>query len=183
MDELSQIGMVNKAAQPIGPQAANEFLNRLEQITNHLVWIRWELALLLLLVVFFVAVLVVAVRKGLNQPNVDFSKTGQQLLNQEKYTDVVRLALQHVKSYPGDANAQWLLAQAQMRLGNHSEALIHARKTQELQPDWEQTFTGPMISHLEKQLSEAKQKPDLRVVSPNPAPQPDAPPSGGAPLS
>jgi hypothetical protein len=40
-----------------------------------------------------------------------------------------------------------------------------------------------MISHLEQQLSEAKQKPDLRVVSPNPAPQPDAPPSGGAPLS
>ena len=184
MNELSQTAMVNhEAAKLLPPEVANEFLKRLEQITDHLVWIRWELVLILLLAAFLVVIVVISIRTAVNQPNSDFSKTGQQLFNQEKYVDVVRLGLHHLNTYPGDANAHWLVAQAQMRMGEFRQALMQTKRTQELQPNWEQSVTGPMIAYLEEQLSDAKQKPELRVVSPDSSPQTDAPPSDGAPLS
>ena len=184
MNELSQTAMVNsEAAKLLPPEVVNEFLKRLEQITDHLVWIRWELALLLLVAVFLVGIVMVSIRTVVDQATADFSKTGQRLFNREEYAEVVRLGLQYVNTSPGDANAHWLLAQAQMRLGDFKQALIHAKKTQELQPDWERRITGLTIAYLEEQVSEAGSKPELRVVSPNPSPQTDAPPSDGAPLS
>jgi hypothetical protein len=70
-----------------------------------------------------------------------------------------------------------------MRLGNLNEALIHGKKAQEIQPDWESAYTGAFIAYVEKELAKSKTKAELRVVPPNPSPQSDAPPSGGAPLS
>lgn len=153
----------------------------LAQMLDQLGWIRLHLQALIAVGIFFVIGLVLAGRNASRHARGDFSRKGQELLHREKYKDVVELGVKHLERFPGDANSQWLVAQAQMRLGNLSEALAHAKKAQQLQPDWEAHYTGAFISYVEQELAKARGKPDLRVVPPNPSPQPDAPPSGGAP--
>jgi cytochrome c-type biogenesis protein CcmH/NrfG len=153
----------------------------LTQMLDQLGWIRLHLQALIAVGIFFVIAVLVAGRNASRQVRSDFGKRGQELLHRERYKDAVALGVKHLERFPGDADSQWLVAQAHMRLGNLGEALTHAKKAQQLQPDWEANYTGAFISYVEQELAKARAKPDLRVVPPNPSPQPDAPPSGGAP--
>ncbi len=155
----------------------------LSQILDQLGWIRIHLQVLIVVGIVFVATLISVSRAMSRQVRADFPRRGQELLNREKYKEVVERGTKHLRDFPGDAHSQWLVAQAHMRLGNLNEALIHGKKAQEIQPDWENAYTGAFINHVEKELAKSKTKAELRVVPPNPSPQSDAPPSGGAPLS
>jgi cytochrome c-type biogenesis protein CcmH/NrfG len=155
----------------------------LSQILDQLGWIRIHLQVLIVIGIAFVATLIAVGRTMSKQIRADFPRRGQELLNREKYKEVVERGTKHLRDFPGDAHSQWLVAQAHMRLGNLNEALIHGRKTQALQPDWENVYTGAFIAYAEQQLAKSKTKAELRVVPPNPSPQSDAPSSGGAPLS
>jgi hypothetical protein len=142
----------------------------LSQILDQLGWIRIHLQALILVGVAFV-VLVVAVRRNMvQQMRGDFSRSGQEMLNREKYQEVIELGTRHLVLFPGDAPAQWLVAQAHFRLGNHSEALTHAKKAQHLQPDWESLPS--FISYVEQEMAKLKAKPGLKVVTPNNPMQP-----------
>lgn len=144
----------------------------LSQILDQLGWIRLHLQALIAVGVVFVILMVAIARNATRPSRADFARHGQELLHQEKYREVIALGNAHLAKFPGDAHSQWLVAQAQMRAGNLNPALLHARKAQQLQPDWEATYTGAFISHVEQELARAKAKPDLKVV----APDPDSPP-------
>jgi tetratricopeptide (TPR) repeat protein len=144
----------------------------LSQILDQLGWIRLHLQALIVVGVGFVVVLVMVSRNMSRQIRGDFSRAGQALLDREKYQEVVDLGTKHLSSFPGDAPAQWLVAQAHFRLGNHSEALTYAKKAQQLQPDWESLYTGPFISYVEQELVKSKSKPGLKVVTPSSSMQP-----------
>ena len=144
----------------------------LSQILDQLGWIRLHLQALILVGIGFVVLLVMMSRNISRQLRGDFSRTGQELFHREKYQEVVDLGAKHLASFPGDATAQWLVAQAHFRLGNHSEALTYAKKAQQLQPDWESPYTGPFISYVEQELAKSKGKPGLKVVTPNSSTQP-----------
>ncbi len=144
----------------------------LSQILDQLGWIRLHLQALIGVGIAFVVLLVMVSRNMSRQIRGDFSRTGQEMLHREKYREVVDLGTKHLASFPGDAPAQWLVAQAHLRLGNYSEALTYAKKAQQLQPDWESPYTGPFISHVEQELAKSKAKPGLKVVTPNNSMQP-----------
>ena len=151
----------------------------LTQMLDQLGWIRLHLSVLILVVLLFVAALggifVLGWRTSKQMLGADFEKRGRSLLAREKYDELVRLGNKHLEKFPGDASTCWLLSQAHLRLGNLHDALVFSRRTQKLQPDWEQTYTGPMTAFLEARLAEAREKPEFKVVTPNSALNPDGP--------
>jgi len=151
------------------------------EILTQLVWIKW---LLIVVALAAIAVAGVFVWIGMSmvhlpkemQSKISFHDQAKALLDGGKPEEVLALAEERATKFPADAYVHWFAAQASYRLGNFPRALVALKKTQELQPDWEETYTRPLIRVIEARLSENLPKPDLRVVTPNPTASPDAPP-------
>jgi len=157
------------------------------EILNQLVWMKWLLVTVVIAIAVGTVALTILVRIFSKIPEqikneVSFPDRAKVLLDQGKPEEVISLAEGCVSKFPADAQAHWFLGQACYRVGDLRRALICLRKTQELQPDWESSYTGPLIRIIEEKLAEGYTKPELKVVAPNPLGT-DAPPSGGTPVS
>lgn len=157
------------------------------EILNQLIWIKWLLvAISLALVVFALGMAWAAVvsSRALKTSTTEqpFSEKAKQLLDKGLHAEARALSEERIRAYPGDAHALWFHAVACHRLGEPATAIRSLRKARDLQPDWGQSYVAPLIAAIEAQSS-TPSKGDLRVITPNPSVNPDAPPSGGAPVT
>ena len=83
----------------------------------------------------------------------------------------------HLGTYPEDSDAYWYLAHATYRTGDLRRALRCIRKVADYHPEWTGA-TDQFARIVEQKLVERGEKVELRIVSPNPALNPE-PPSGG----
>ncbi len=151
------------------------------EILTQLVWIKW---LLIVVTLAAIAVAGVFVWIGMSmvhlpkemQSKISFHEQAKVLLDSGKPEEVLALAEERATRFPADAYVHWFTAQASYRLGNFPHALVALKKTQELQPDWEETYTRPLVRFIEAKLSESPPKPDLRVITPDPTVNPGVPP-------
>ena len=144
------------------------------EILNQLIWIKWLFVTVVVAIALGAVVLTVLMRAFSKIPEqikneVSFQDRAKALLDQGKPEEVITLAEERVLKFPGDSQAHWFLGQACYRVGDLHRALICLRTTQELQPDWESTYTGPLIRVIEGKLAEGSVKPELKVVAPNPS--------------
>ncbi len=148
------------------------------EVLHQLVWIKWLLVAVLFVFVAAVGLIGMAMLKmgrmaeqmKSEQHSTDRLKA---LLDEGKAEEAIALVEARLKKYPDDAQAHWFLAQACYRTGDLHRSLIALRKTQELQPDWEATYTGPLLRVLEQRISDAGGRTDLKVVTPSPSPSRD----------
>ena len=61
---------------------------------------------------------------------ISFSDRAQELLDQDKATDLIQLAEERVLKFPADSHAHWYLGNACYRVGDLQRALVCLRKTQ-----------------------------------------------------
>lgn len=158
------------------------------EMLSQLIWIKWLLVTVVVAITIGAVAIAVLVRAFSKIPeqmksDVSFPDRAKSLLDQGKPEEVISLAEEQVLKFPADSHAHWYLGQACYRIGDFQRALICLRKTQALQPDWESSYTGPLIRVIEEKLAEGSARPELRVVSPNPSFERDAPPNGDAPLN
>jgi tetratricopeptide (TPR) repeat protein len=106
-----------------------------------------------------------------------FLEEARGLLEAGENAKALIVAEHRIKQAPGDAYGFWFHATAAYRVGNMPAALRSLRKVAELQPDWGITHVQPFIQAIEAQTSPHGQKADLRVLTPNPAFNTDAPPA------
>ena len=157
------------------------------EILTQLVWIKWFLVVIVAALALGSVAMGIAVRAFAKIPeqmksDISFPDRARELLDKGKTEEVIGLAEDRISKFPADSQAHWFLGQACYRVGDLRRALICLRKTQELQPDWESTYTGPLIRVIEEKLAKGTPKPGLKVVAPNESFE-DAPPDGGAPLN
>jgi cytochrome c-type biogenesis protein CcmH/NrfG len=151
---------------------------------QELVWIKWALAVIAAAFVVL-AVSAIAALWGLARipaaikERASFSDQAKRLLDKGLLDELVELCERQTAEFPGDANAYWFQAQADYRKGKLRRALSALHRVHELQPDWDATYTDPMIAAIEQRLASEGDKPDLKIVTT--PPDPDAPPPGGGP--
>ena len=104
-----------------------------------------------------------------------FADQAKRLLDKGELDSLLELCDQHIAEYPGDANGYWFQAQADYRKGKLRRAVASLRRVRELQPDWEETYIAPLMQVLEERLERGADKPDLRVLTPDPPPEPKKP--------
>ena len=156
------------------------------EILNQLTWIKW---LLVTIAVAFVAIAGGIISAGVislrafktSKTQQPFYENAKELLDRGLHAEVRALSEERMRAYPGDAHALWCHAVACYRLGDPNTAIRSLRKAKELQPDWADSHLSPLIAAIEAQSTSSRT--DLRVITPNPSVNPDAPPSGGAPVT
>jgi cytochrome c-type biogenesis protein CcmH/NrfG len=156
------------------------------EILNQLIWIKWLLAAIALAFVVIVGGVVwggVMSSRALKATKTEkpFYERAKDLLDKGLHIEARALSEERIRAYPGDAHALWCHAIACYRLGEASTAIRSLRKAKELQPDWADSYVSPLIAAIESQGSTSS-KAELRVITPNPSVNPDAPP-GGAPVT
>src|SRR6266571_1861291 len=157
------------------------------EILSQLVWIKW---LLVAIAVTFVAIAGAMAWAGVvsaralktSKTEQPFAEKAKHLLEKGLHAETRALSEERMRAYPGEAHALWYHAIACYRLGEMSTAMRSLRKAKELQPDWADTYVSPLMAAIETQGSTSS-KVDLRVITPNPSVNQDAPPSGGAPVT
>ena len=150
------------------------------EILNQLIWIKWLLATVVVTFAVGAVALALLARMLSKIPeqirsDVSFPDRAKALLDEGKPEEVIGLAEKRISKFPADGYAHWYLGQACYRIGDLRRALICLRKTQDLQPEWESSYTGPLILVIEKKLAESSVKPELKVVTPDPAFERDQP--------
>ena len=140
------------------------------EILNQLIWIKWLLVTVVVAFAVGAAALAVLVRAFSKIPeqirsDVSFPDRARALLDEGKPEEVISLAEKRISKFPADGHAYWYLGQACYRIGELHRALICVRKTQELQPEWENSYTAPLIRAIEKKIAEGFAKPELKVVT------------------
>ena len=157
------------------------------EVLNQLIWIKWLLTAIALAFVVIAAGLVWGVvmsQRALRTTKTDkpFYEKAKDLLDKGLHVEARALSEERIRAYPGDAHALWCHAVACHRLGEANTAIRSLRRAKELQPDWADSYVSPLIAAIESQAS-VSSKAELRVITPNPSVNPDAPPSGGAPVT
>lgn len=157
------------------------------EILNQLIWIKWLLVTVVIVIAIGAIAFVGMVRIFSKPPEQvglggSFPTRARALLDQGKPEEVISLADERVLKFPADGQAYWYLGQACYRVGDLNRALVNLRKTQDLQPDWENSYTGPLIRAIEEKIAEGATKPDLKMVIPKPLFEKDDPPNDGTPL-
>lgn len=153
-------------------------------LLQELVWIKWALiviaaAFVLLTLAAIAGLWGLARVPAAIRERVSFSDRAKRLLDKDQLEELVELCDRQTAEYPGDANAYWFQAQADYRKGKLRRALSALHRVHELQPDWDATYTDPMIAAIEQRLASEGDKPDLKIVTT--PPDPDAPPPGSGP--
>jgi tetratricopeptide (TPR) repeat protein len=158
-------------------------LNMDSETLQQLTQIKWLLVGFLAVVVFRVCVAIwtEVMKLGGFHPSKllrsSFLEEARGLLEAGENAKALLVAERRIEEAPGDAHGFWFHATAAYRVGNMPAALRSLRKVAELQPDWGITHVQPFIQAIEAQTSPHGQKADLRVLTPNPASNPDAPPA------
>ena len=157
------------------------------EILNQLIWIKWVLFVIAsALVVFALGMAWAAVisSRALKTSTTEqpFPEKAKQLLDKGLHAETRALSEERIRAYPGDAHALWFHAIACHRLGDSGAAVRSLRKARDLQPDWGESYVAPLIAAIEAQGGTSS-KGELRVITPNPSVNPDAPPSGDAPVT
>ncbi len=153
-------------------------------LLQELVWIKWALAAIALAFVVLAACAIAALWALARVPaaikgRASFADEAKHLLDKGQLDELAELCERQATEFPGDANAYWFQAQADYRKGKLRRALGSLHRVHELQPDWDATYTEPMIAAIEQRLVAEGDKPDLKIVGT--PPDPDAPPTGGGP--
>lgn len=138
------------------------------EILTQLIWIKWLLIIIVAAISVAAAATVVLARLGSKIPEQmmkddSFLDRAKALLDQGKSEELISLAEERVSQFPADSHAYWFLGQACYRIGDLKRALNYLRKTQDLQPEWEGSYTGPLVRVIEEKLAEDTGKPDLEV--------------------
>jgi hypothetical protein len=157
------------------------------EILNQLVWIKWLLVAVALSFVLIAGGLVWAgyvSSRALKSPKTEqpFDEKAKHLLEKGLDAEARALSEERMHDYSGDAYAFWCHALACHRLGDPGPAIRSLRKAKELQPAWADAYVSPLLSAIESQSNNSSRA-ELRVITPNPSVNPDAPPSGGTPVT
>lgn len=158
------------------------------EILNQLMWIKWLLIVIVAAIVFGAIGIVILARVFVKLPeqikgDISFPDRARMLLDQGKPEEVISLSENRISKFPADSHAHWFLGQACYRAGDLRRALMCLRKTQELQPEWESSYTGPLIRAIEERLAEGSSKAELKVITSHPAFEKAAPPNGDVPFN
>ncbi len=147
-------------------------------ILSQLVWIKWLLAGLIVLlacsgaVTAFVVLRIWQTLQDQSQP--PFHELAEDILQQGQYEELLALAETRFKEYPGDPYGYWYHAKANYQLGNLDAALRSLHRVSDLQPDWSAAFVMPLVEAIEARGGRIA-KPELRVIHPHPIKDDDRP--------
>lgn len=153
-------------------------------LLQELAWIKWALVVIAAAFVVLAAAAIAALWGLARMPaavagRASFADEAKRLLDKGQLDELAELCDRQTTEFPGDANAYWFQAQADYRKGKLRRALSALHRVHELQPDWDATYTDPMIAAIEQRLASEGDKPDLKIVTT--PPDPDAPPPAGGP--
>jgi len=157
------------------------------EILTQLIWIKWLLIFTVIVIAIAAASMVALAWFASKIPEQmmkenSFHDQAQALLDQGKSEELIGLAEERVSKFPADSYAYWFLGQACYRIGNLKHALNYLRKAQDIRPEWESTYTGPLVRVIEEKLAEDTGKPDLKLIKPNQSFEKSAPSSDGEPI-
>ena len=90
----------------------------------------------------------------------DVSHQMSDLLDQGKTDEIIAWSNKREKTHPMDVNVYWYRGKAYYQLQRYEEALREIQRAGQIQPDWRESHTDPLIKLLKEEIAKTASPPE-----------------------